>query len=96
MKITIYNKLRKFENHFITAVKANYVRLLTSPQLSELIPIGEELGIKVGDVTCSKCVLTFIQKIGKLYLEQKEKLDEKKAQKELQNKEINNKEENKD
>lgn len=87
MKITTFNKLRKFEKHFITAVRANYVRLLTSHQLSELIPIGQELDIKVGDVTCSKCVLTFIKKIGKPYLEQKKKLDEKKKNKLEGNKE---------
>lgn len=84
MKITAYNKLRKYEPYLITAYKANYIRALTNIQVEELIEIGNEVGIYYKNNHCPKCALEFVKKLAVPYFEQKQKLEEKKNGKEKQ------------
>ena len=86
MKITIYNKLRKFDNYLYTAKYGDYIRSLTMPQVNELTGIGKELGIDYKHNGCPKCMLNFLKKLAVPYFEQKEKLEEKKKDKENENK----------
>lgn len=87
MKITIYNKLRKYEHYLYTAYKANYIRSLNIKQVDDLISAGAELGISYKHNGCPKCLLDFIKKLAKPYYEQQEKLEQKKKDKENENKE---------
>ena len=86
MKITIYNKLKKYEHYLYTAHKADYIRGLTSKQVDDLINAGAELDIAYKHNGCPKCLLTFVKKLAKPYFEQKEKLEQKKKDKENENK----------
>lgn len=85
MKITIYNKLRKFDYYITTATRGNYIRSLSTTQVEELKSIGKELGIELQNGHCPKCLLDFIKKLGIPYLEQKDKLEQKKKDKENEN-----------
>lgn len=82
MKITIYNKLKKYDSYLTTAVKANYIRSLTTKEVDELVEIGSELKITLTNRSCGTCILGFMKKLGVPYLEQKEKLKDKKENKE--------------
>lgn len=81
MKITIYNKLRKYEQYLHTAQYGNYIRSLTNVQVEELIAIGKELGIEHKNNHCPACTLAFIKKLAVPYFEQKQKLENKKEEK---------------
>lgn len=81
MKITIYNKLRKFDRYLFTSYYSDYVRGLTSREVQELSEIGNEVGIPYKHNGCPKCLLNFIKKLAKPYFEQQKKLEEKKKQK---------------
>lgn len=81
MKITVYNKLRKYESYLITAHEGNYIRSLTNTQVEELISIGKEIGILYKNNHCPKCALDFVKKLAIPYFEQKEKLELKKQEK---------------
>lgn len=85
MKITVYNKLKKYESYLTTAYKADYIRGLTNVQLDELIALGAEVGIMFKNNHCPKCTLGFIKRLAVPYFEQKEKLEEKKNAKEREN-----------
>ena len=84
MKITVYNKLKKFDSWLTTANKGNYIRSLTNKQVDELIEIGNEIGIIYKNNHCPKCILDFVKKLSIPYFEQKQKLEDKKNQKEGQ------------
>ena len=81
MKMSIYNKLRKFESYFYTAYYANYTRAMTTVEMGELIDIAAELGIRYKYTSCPKCNHEFIKKVAALWYEQKNKLEEKKKDK---------------
>lgn len=81
MKITIYNKLRKYESYLITAHEGNYIRSLTNSQIEDLITIGAELGIEYKNNHCPACALAFVKKLAVPYMEQKKKLETKKEEK---------------
>lgn len=81
MKITVYNKLRKYESYLTTAVKGNYIRSLTNTQVEELIGIGKEIGIEHKNNHCPTCTLAFMKKLAIPYFEQKQKLENKKEEK---------------
>lgn len=78
MKITIFNKLKKYESYLYTAHNGNFIRSLTNSQVEDLIKIGEELGIIYKNNHCPKCALDFVKKLAAPYYEQKKKLEEKK------------------
>lgn len=86
MNITLYNKLKKYERSLYTAKYGNYIRTLTMPQIEELSEVGEKIGISYKYNGCPKCVLDFIKKLANPYFEQKEKLEQKKKDKENENK----------
>ena len=81
MKITVYNKLKKYESFLITAHQGNYIRSLTNVQIEELIAIGNEIGISYKNNHCPKCALDFVKKLAVPYFEQKDKLELKKKEK---------------
>lgn len=82
MKITIFNRLRKYETFLYTAHYANYIRSLTNSQLEDLISIAAELNIIHKNNHCPKCTLDFVKKVAIPYFEQKDKLEQKKREKE--------------
>lgn len=86
MKITIYNKLRKYENYLYTAHYADYIRGLTAPQVQELSEIGGELGMPYKHNGCPKCMLNFMKRLAIPYFEQQKKLEENKKDKSNENK----------
>lgn len=81
MKITVYNKLRKYESFLTTAHYANFIRSLTVSQMNELVTLGKEIGINYVHNHCPKCALDFVKKLAAPYFEQKEKLETKKQEK---------------
>ena len=81
MKITTYNKLKKYESYLTTAYEANFIRSLTNAQMDDLISIAKEIGIEHKNNHCPKCALEFIKKLAKPYFEQKKKLELKKQEK---------------
>lgn len=78
MKITVYNKLRKYESYLYTAQYGDYIRSLTSSQMEELINIGSEIGIIYKNNHCPKCALDFVKKLAVPYFEQQKNLEAKK------------------
>lgn len=81
MKITLFNKLRKYEQYLYSAQYANYIRAITIKDLEEIISVGDEIGIHYTYNHCPKCVLDFIKKMARPYFEQKEQLDKKAKEK---------------
>ena len=69
--------LEKYESWFRTAIKADYIRALWDSDIKILIPIYEKwTGKKISVNSCGKCKLDFMKKLGKLYFENKQKLEE--------------------
>lgn len=66
--------LSKYESWFYTAVNSDYIRALWKDDFDVLVPIYEKWTNTKSDVTmnCSKCKLSFIKKLGKLYYKNKE------------------------
>ena len=56
MKITTFNKLRKYENYLYTAKYANYVRGLTNAQIEDLITAGNDINILFKNNHCPSCI----------------------------------------
>ena len=81
MKITIYNKLKKYDSFLTTAHKGNFIRSLTNAQIEDLIAIGSEIDIHYKNNHCPKCALEFVKKLAIPYFEQKDKLELKKEEK---------------
>lgn len=76
MKITTFNRLRKYETYLYTAHKADYIRSLKMNQVEELIEIGAEIGVNYKYNHCPKCVLDFVKRLAAKYYEQKNKMEE--------------------
>ena len=91
MKITTYNKLKKYETYLTTASKAGYIRSLTNAQIEDLITIGAELGITYKNNHCPKCALEFISKLAIPYFEMQQKIVDNKLKKEQENEKDGNK-----
>lgn len=66
-----FEKLTKYRNYLYTAYYANYTRSLTNFQVEELISIASEIGIVYRNNHCPKCLLEFLQKLGKAFFEYK-------------------------
>lgn len=81
MKITVFNKLKKYESYLFTAKEANFIRSLTNKEMEDLISAGAEIGINYKNNHCPKCALDFVKKLAVPYFEQKKKLEEKKQEK---------------
>lgn len=82
MKITTFNKLRKYETYLYTAKNANFVRGLTNTQIEDLITAGNEIDIPFNNNHCPSCILRFIQRLAEPYFTQKEKMENNKKKKE--------------
>ena len=75
MKVTTFNKLRKYEQYLYTAEYASYIRSMTNSQVEDLIGIAAELEIHYKHNHCPKCLLNFVQKLSKPYFAQKTKME---------------------
>lgn len=85
MKITTFNKLRKYESYLYTAKYANFARGLTNAQVEDLITAGNDINIIYKNNHCPDCCLRFLKRLAEPYFEQKEKMENNRKQK--QNKE---------
>lgn len=78
MKITTFNKLKKYESYLYTAKYANYTRGLTNAQVEDLIVAGNDINIMYKNSHCPACLLKFIKQLAEPYFEQKEKMENNK------------------
>lgn len=63
--------LEKYESYFNTAIKAEYIRGLTSKQINELHTIYQEIfKKKLNNLTCNSCVFNMVKDLGIYYYEQ--------------------------
>ena len=71
---TEIKKLSKFESNFNTAVYHNYSRAILSKDIDEMesIYMKHNEGANKINRGCSRCVLSFLQDLGKLYFKSKE------------------------
>ncbi len=82
MKITTFNKLKKYETYLYTAKYGNYIRSLTSVQLEDLILAGSDIDIHYKNNHCPACILNFVKRLAEAYFAQKEKNENNKKNKE--------------
>lgn len=82
MKLGTFQKLRKYENWLRMAYNFDCMRNLTNTQITELTELGKEEGIAYHHSHCPKCTLEFVKKLAKPYFEFKEKMENKKKDKE--------------
>lgn len=61
-----YNKLKKYEGIFHTAINGNYYRAMDSHFASDLISVAKELNVYINP-SCGQCMLRAIQTLGRLY-----------------------------
>lgn len=85
MKITTFNKLKKYEKYLYTAKYAQYTRGLTNTQVEDLILAGNDINIHYKNNHCHACLLKFIQQLAEPYFAQKEKMENNKKEKEDKN-----------
>lgn len=81
MKITTFNKLRKYENYLYTAKYADYIRSLSNAQVEDLILAGSDIGINFKNNHCGICILKFVKQLADPYFEQKDKMENNKKNK---------------
>lgn len=76
MKITTFNKLKKYESYLYSAKHLDCMRGLTNTQMEELLEIGKEIDIIGVNNHCPKCALNFVKRLATPYFEQKQKNEE--------------------
>ena len=81
MKITTFNKLKKYENYLYTAKYADYIRSLSNAQIEDLILAGQDLDIHYQNNHCPICALKFMKRLADKYFEQKQKNENNKNKK---------------
>lgn len=81
MKLTTYQKLRKYESWLTTAHRGNYIRSLTNSQMDELITLATEVNIIHVNNHCPKCALEFMKKLAIPYFEFQTKMENNKENK---------------
>ena len=66
--------LSNYENNFYTAIHSDYSRALWRNDFEVMLPIYEEWTGKQEylNQNCSKCKLSFLKRLGKLYFKNKE------------------------
>lgn len=82
MKITTFNKLKKYEKYLYTAKYSNYTRGLTNAQVEDMIVVGNDIDIHYKNNHCPVCLLKFIKQLAEPYFAQKEKMENNKKEKE--------------
>lgn len=88
LKIEDINYLSQFEEHFRMIEQSNYCRNIPSHKRRKLLMIYLELGYEhSGNINCSECVYSLLEKLGKLYFTALERL--KKKENDRERKEIN-------
>ena len=80
MKLTTYQKLKKYEGWLTTAHNGNYIRSLTNSQMDDLISIASEIGIIHVNNHCPKCALEFMKKLAIPYFEFQAKMESNKEE----------------
>lgn len=75
--------LKKYENHFRSAINSNYCRAIWKSDIDVLVSIYTKwTNTKPNlNMSCSKCKLDFIKKIGKLYYTKLEEYEKSKTNK---------------
>lgn len=68
-----FETLSKYESSFQEA-KSNYYRAILMTDLQTMNDIWTETGHERAQLTCGKCVLTFLQKLGSEYYAYKDSL----------------------
>lgn len=96
MKITTFNKLKKYENYLYTAKYANYIRSLSNVQVEDLIVAGNEIDIPFKNNHCGICILNFVKKLAEKYFEQKEKNEKNETKEKTDNNKKKKKSKNSD
>ena len=71
MKDEVFAVLSNFDNYFITATEADFIRSLTVKELNDLIGAAKEVGIFYTNNHCPKCTLDFIKKLAVPYFKEK-------------------------
>lgn len=65
---TQYRDLKKFERHFLTATRANYVTAIYKTTAEEVTRLYNEIyKTNKKPSTCNKCVLDMFKRLGTLY-----------------------------
>lgn len=76
-----FNVLSEFEDNFIKAVKAGYIRAVKTSDILKIEEIGQRNNIGIiSNKSCGKCVLNYFKQIGKLYFDFKEAEEKKQAE----------------
>lgn len=75
MTKTQFEKLKKYEQIFRTAIESNYYRSMDSRYASDFISMCHELNVYIKP-SCPACVLTALKTIGRLYFDYKEPVEE--------------------
>lgn len=81
MKLTTYQKLRKYESYLYTAKYANFARGLTNKQIEDLITAGNDINIIYKNNHCPDCILRFLKRLAEPYFEFKTKMENNKEKK---------------
>lgn len=70
-------QLKKYESWLHSALYGDYIRALWKSDMEILVPIYEKwTGKKINmNSACGKCKLDFMKKLGKLYFNNKEKME---------------------
>lgn len=68
----VLKTLEQYESYLHTAVYSNYVRTLPRKDAEILAAIYIKQGHPKPNLSCSKCVLTMCQRLGRAYFSQKE------------------------
>lgn len=68
-----FNKAKKYEHQFQTAVYSRYLRAQPTSYYSELSELCNELKIRL-NLSCPACVLNAITQIGRMYFETKDEM----------------------
>ena len=69
-----FEKAKKYEPQFRTAVYSRYLRAQPTSYYSDLSDLCAELNIRL-NLSCPACVLNAVTSLGKMYFETKEQLE---------------------
>ena len=81
-----YQRLKRYEHVFYTAIYGQYYRAMTSRDIAEFVQVCKELAVYI-NTSCPACVLKAFQTVGKLYYDYKPE-PETKEENSIQEREI--------
>ena len=77
LSINQFEKAKKYEHQFQTAVYSRYLRAQPTSYYADLSELCNELNISL-NMSCPACVLNAVTQVGKMYFETKEKIESEK------------------